>query len=245
MISIGNVDFFIGLEAVSCPCSSPLPRLHIIMGPGAPPRLRSAFSWQNEIREWNQHIANFFKKMHFFRSLYRSFRFLMDVMLRTGVFPFHELWLCTVCPTPFWRPPMNGDVTVFGYLLYMAVELVGENPHHTVWQPFESDSSEKSYNPCWKKQGEDVTSNNDPIETEIFELDIFWELIQEWVVHGCSSGKWMFAKQSIPDHPWNFKLKKGVLCRGLRDSRMARWGQGFINLNIRDLPRPKIMPSCH
>ena len=67
---------------------------------------------------------------------------------------------------------MNGDVTVFGYLLYMSVELVGENPHHTVRKPLEPDSPEKLDSSCRKKQGEDVTSNNDPIETEIFELDI-------------------------------------------------------------------------
>jgi hypothetical protein len=33
--------------------------------------------------------------------------------------------------------------------------------------------------PARKKHGEDVTSNNDPIKTEIFELDILGELIQE------------------------------------------------------------------
>ena len=38
----------------------------------------------------------------------------------------------------------------------MAVELVGENPHHTVRKPFEPDSPEKLDNPCWKKQGEYV-----------------------------------------------------------------------------------------
>jgi hypothetical protein len=61
----------------------------------------------------------------------------------------------------------------------MAVELVGENSHHPVRKPFEPDSPEKLDNPCWKKHVDDVTSNNDPIEAEIFELDILRELIQE------------------------------------------------------------------
>ena len=65
------------------------------------------------------------------------------------------------------------------FLATLAVELVGENPHHTVRKPLESNSSEESYNSCWKKKGEDVASNNDPIETEIFELDIFRELLRE------------------------------------------------------------------
>ena len=33
--------------------------------------------------------------------------------------------------------------------------------------------------PAGKKRERDVASNNDPIETEIFELDIFRELLQK------------------------------------------------------------------
>jgi len=62
---------------------------------------------------------------------------------------------------------------------------------------------------------------------------------------GVSSGEGLFAKQSIPDHPWNFKSKKGVSGRGLRDSRMARWSHvphqpkypGFA-------PAKNMQPSC-
>ena len=54
---------------------------------------------------------------------------------------------------------------------------------------------------------------------------IFWEkCFKNELFMGGSSGWGMFGKQSIPDHPGNFKLMKGVLGRGLRDSRMVRWG---------------------
>jgi hypothetical protein len=40
----------------------------------------------------------------------------------------------------------------------------------------QADSSEKPYDTCWKKQGQDITPNDDSIETEIFELDILRQL---------------------------------------------------------------------
>jgi len=55
---------------------------------------------------------------------------------------------------------------------------------------------------------------------------------------GVSSCYGVLAKQSIPDHPWNFKSKKGVLGRGLRDARMERWGHKSHHLKY-----PGIAPA--
>ena len=80
----------------------------------------------------------------------------------------------------------DGDVSFFCDFFDMTVELIGEQAHDAVCKLFEPQGPEQLDHSSREKEAADIGPEDDPIKAEVAELDIWIELVEKGVVHGCS-----------------------------------------------------------
>ena len=74
-------------------------------------------------------------------------------------------------------PPEDGNAMSRSFFVDVGVELIREDPHDTVGNLPKTGGSQKEHNGAYRKKGEDVSAQDDAVETRVCRVDIIAELV--------------------------------------------------------------------